>query len=101
MARRSRSPSVSEARFKRHIHADPDNPELTQKELAELKPFREALPDLAAAMDREIAKRGRPRLEHPKEAVTLRLDPATVAKFKATGSNWRALMGKALDKAKV
>ncbi|MGB3445356.1 MAG: BrnA antitoxin family protein [Xanthobacteraceae bacterium] len=33
--------------------------------------------------------RGRPKVENPKEAVTLRLSPGTVEKFKATGDNWR------------
>jgi uncharacterized protein (DUF4415 family) len=45
--------------------------------------------------------RGRPRLQAPKAAVTLRLDPATIARFQATGSDWRQRMAKVLDKAKV
>jgi uncharacterized protein (DUF4415 family) len=85
----------------RRVAKDAENPELTAKEISAMKPFREVLPDLAAAMDREIIKRGRPKLESPKEAVTLRLDPATVAKFKASGSDWRSRMGRVLDKAKV
>ncbi|MBY3597553.1 hypothetical protein [Rhizobium bangladeshense] len=36
-----------------------DSPELTDEELAKVRPFREALPDLAASIDRELAKRGK------------------------------------------
>jgi uncharacterized protein (DUF4415 family) len=45
--------------------------------------------------------RGRPRVPAPKEAVTLRLDPATLDKFRAAGKDWRAAMVRVLDKAKV
>ncbi|WP_245296610.1 hypothetical protein [Rhizobium bangladeshense] len=34
-----------------------DSPELTDEELAKARPFREALPDLAASIDRELARR--------------------------------------------
>jgi len=71
----------------------------TAEELAQARPFREVFPDLAKSIDREIAKRGRPRVDNPKEAVTLRLDPDVVAKFKAKGKNWRANMNEALRKA--
>jgi uncharacterized protein (DUF4415 family) len=85
----------------RRAAKDAENPALTAGEISAMRPFRELLPVLAAAMDHEIGKRGRPKLENPKEAVTLRLDPATVAKFKASGSDWRSRMGRVLDKAKV
>jgi uncharacterized protein (DUF4415 family) len=95
-------PPISDAEEKRiqeGIAQDPDNPELTGEEMARMRPFREVFPDLAASIDREIAKRGRPKVEKPKEAVTLRLDPEVIAKFKATGKNWRANMNEALRKA--
>jgi uncharacterized protein (DUF4415 family) len=75
-----------------------DSPELTAEELAGFRPFAEAFPDLAASIKR---KAGRPKLESPKAAVTLRLDPATVERFKATGPDWRAKMAAALDRAKL
>lgn len=58
----------------------------------------EVLPDLHESIKRS---RGRPRLPAAKQAVTLRLDPSTLDKFKATGDDWRARMAEALDKAKV
>lgn len=77
---------------------DVDSPELTDEQIAQGKSFAEALPELAASIKRS---RGRPRVESPKQAVTLRLDPDTLEKFKATGRDWRARMAEALEKAKV
>ncbi|MDW5318356.1 BrnA antitoxin family protein [Rhizobium sp. PL01] len=76
-----------------------DNPELTAEQLAEAKPFREVFPDLAAGMDKEIAKRGRPTLEQTKKPVTIRLDPDVVDAFKSAGKGWQSRMNDALRKA--
>ncbi|MCR5857751.1 BrnA antitoxin family protein [Mesorhizobium sp. J428] len=73
-----------------------DSPEPTEEELRQARPFREAMPDLYETLQRS---RGRPRIESPKEAVTLRLDSATIQKFKSKGADWRARMAEALDKA--
>jgi uncharacterized protein (DUF4415 family) len=87
-----------EARIQAGIAADPDNPELTDEQLANLRPFAEVFPELADAIKRE---RGRPRLVAPKQAVTLRISPETVARFKAAiGPNWRQRMSEVLDRAK-
>ena len=86
-----------EARIQAGIAADPDNPELTGEEMAELRPFGEVCPDLMATITRA---RGRPKIGAPKEAVTLRLSPETVARFKAVaGKNWRSKMSDTLEKA--
>jgi uncharacterized protein (DUF4415 family) len=61
-----------EARIQAGIAADPDNPEVTEEQMAELRPFAEACPDLMAVIKRS---RGRPKLDVPKEAVTLRVSP--------------------------
>lgn len=68
----------------------------TSKELAQVKPFKEVFPDLYESIQRS---RGRPRVENPKEAVTLRLDPEVIARFKAAGKDWRARMAKVLERA--
>lgn len=65
-------------------------------DLAKARPFKEALPELYESIQRS---RGRPRVEKPKEAVTLRLDPDTLAFFQKGGGNWRAAMSAILDKA--
>lgn len=76
-----------------------NSPEPTDKQLAKAKPFKDAFPDLHASIKRS---RGRPKVDNPKEAVTLRLSPDTVEKFKAAaGDEWRAKMAKALERAKV
>jgi len=89
---------AEEAEIQRKIASDPDAPEATNEQLAKARPFAEAFPDLAESIKRA---RGRPKVEAPKEAVTLRLDPETLARFKATGRNWRARMSEVLEKAKV
>jgi uncharacterized protein (DUF4415 family) len=83
-----------EARIQAGIAADPDNPEWTAEDFARAKPFGEVFPELAASIKRA---RGRPRVHEPKEAVTLRLSPATVARFKAMGGDWRARMAEKLE----
>lgn len=68
----------------------------TDEELRGMRPLKVALPELHAAIRRA---RGRPRIDNAKAAVTLRIDPDTLARFKATGKDWRARMAKALDSA--
>lgn len=48
-----------EAEIQRLIASDPESPELTDEQIAEARPFREILPDLAASIDRELARRAR------------------------------------------
>ena len=86
-----------EAEIQRMIASDPDNPELTDEQLKQGRPFKEFFPDLYESIQRS---RGRPKIEKPKEAVTLRVDPDTLARFKARGKDWRARMAKVLDAAK-
>ena len=76
-----------------------DSPELTDEQIAAGgKPFAEVFPELAESIKRS---RGRPKLSNAKQAVTLRLDPSTLAKFQAAGDDWRSRMAEVLDKAKV
>lgn len=90
---------VSEAEIQRQIAADPDDLETTPEMATKAMSFREALPELAAAMDREIARRGRPPLDKTKQPVTIRLNADTIEKFKATGKGWQSRMSDILDKA--
>jgi uncharacterized protein (DUF4415 family) len=70
---------------------------LTDEELASAKPFAEVFPELAASIKRS---RGRPKVEKPRAAVTLRLDPDTVAAFEASGPDWRRRMAEIIERAK-
>jgi uncharacterized protein (DUF4415 family) len=73
-----------------------DNPEATDEELAQFRPFAEVFPGLMESIRRS---RGRPPKADAKVAVTLRLDPETVERFKSKGPDWRARMGAALKRA--
>jgi len=74
---------------------------LTSEEIRNVKPFREVFPELAASIDRELKRRGRPVADNPKQPVTIRLNPETIAKFKATGKGWQSRMSDILDGAKL
>lgn len=75
-----------------------DNPEWTEEDFKNAKPFAEVFPDLAASIRRA---RGRPKVEAPKQQVSLRLDPEVIAKFKATGKGWQARINDVLKAAKL
>ena len=78
-----------EAEIQAQIAADPDSAELTDEQAKGRMTFAEALK----------RGRGRPKLHNAKQAVTLRLDPDVLARFKAKGDDWRARMAKALKDA--
>jgi uncharacterized protein (DUF4415 family) len=85
-----------EAEIQRMIAEDPDDYEATAEELAQSKPFCEAFPDLMNSIRRG---RGRTPKAGARLAVTLRLDPETIERFKSQGPDWRARMGEALKRA--
>jgi uncharacterized protein (DUF4415 family) len=66
---------------------DPDDvPELDEKFLNEA--------DLYAG--KKLVRRGRPPADVTKERVTIRITPATVERFRATGRGWQTRMDEAL-----
>lgn len=73
-----------------------DNPELTEEELRQARPFAEVFPDLAASIERKL---GRPRADNPKRAISIRLDADVIERFKATGEGWQSRINEALRKA--
>ena len=88
---------LSEADIQAMIASDPDAPEATDAQLSQAKPFAEAFPALAEKMRKNVG--GRPRSENPKVAVSLRLDPDVVSRFKADGPGWQTRMNAALRQA--
>ena len=54
------------------------------------------MPDVVEAMKRG---RGRPKVENPKERVSLRLDPKVIAAYKATGDGWQSRINEILARA--
>jgi uncharacterized protein (DUF4415 family) len=71
-----------------------DNPELTQEQLANAKPFAEAFPGLAAS----IAKRG-PQKAPTKVPTSIRLAPDVLAALRATGPGWQSRISEILREA--
>lgn len=47
----------------------------------------------------KVIKRGRPSLEHPKEAIKLRIDHDVLAAYRRTGSGWQTRINADLRKA--
>jgi uncharacterized protein (DUF4415 family) len=89
-----------EARIQAGIARDPNNPELTDEQLAAMRPAREVLPPALydALTRRKPGQRG-PGKKPAKVSVTLRLDPEVVAAFKAGGAGWQARINDVLRKA--
>lgn len=75
-----------------------DIPELTDEELAQARPFAEVYPDLAESIRRS---RGRPKVDSPRQQISLRLDPDVIEKFKATGKGWQSRINDVLKAAKL
>ena len=84
---------AEEATIQAGIAQDPDNPELTDEQLASLRPASEVLPP---ALFSALVKRGRPFSVNKRVQVTLRLDPKAVARFKATGRGWQRRINEAV-----
>jgi len=75
-----------------------DNPEWTKDMIAKARPATEVLPEIfgartAAAM---LKPRGRPKSPESKVAISLRLSPDTLARWKATGPGWQTRMANVL-----
>lgn len=63
-----------------------EHPDITDAQLATARPFAEAFPELAATFKRG---RGRPKVENPKEQISIRLSAEVLDAFRATGDGWR------------
>ena len=87
-----------EAEIQRMIASDPDNPEITDEQVIQMKPFGEVFPHLSDLIRRG---RGRPAVAKPRKQVSLRLDPDVIEKFKATGKGWQGRINEVLKQAKI
>jgi uncharacterized protein (DUF4415 family) len=74
--------------------ADDENPELTSEDIARMRPAREVLGN--AWVEAQKRGRGRPRMEAPKEKVTLRLDVEVLQFFREEGAGWQTRLNEAL-----
>jgi uncharacterized protein (DUF4415 family) len=76
---------------------DRDNPEWTAADLRRARPSREVVPRIVEAY---LKRKGRPPVgEASKVQVTLRLDPAVIAHFKARGPGWQTRINEVLAKS--
>lgn len=63
-----------------------DNPELMAEEMAQMRPFAEVFPELAAAI-----RKGRgPNKAPTKKLVSLRLSAQVIDAYKAKGPGWQS-----------
>lgn len=78
---------------------DQDAPEADAAWFAKAQPATAVLTELfgaEAAQDMAQPKRGRPRLEAPKQHVNLRIDAEVLNAFRATGRGWQTRLNEAL-----
>ena len=67
-----------------------DPPEITDDWVAEADLYH----------GKKLIRRGRPKLENPRQLLSLRLPPNVIASWKASGPGWQTRMAEALEKAK-
>jgi len=77
---------------------DEESPELTEEFFRNARPAEDVIPGIVEAAERLRVRLGRPKLENPKEHVTLRLDPVVVSAFKEDGPGWQGRINEALLK---
>ena len=77
---------------------DDENPEWTAADFAKARPAREVLPHIfGAKVAQEMLKpRGRPRAQHPKQRINIRLSHEVVEYFKLAGDGWQTRIDAAL-----
>jgi uncharacterized protein (DUF4415 family) len=81
------------------VHAgaltDPDNPPLTERELAQFRRVADVRPEL---IRRFRGQRGPQKSKPVKTRVSLRLDPGVIAFFRKKGAGWQSSINDALRK---
>lgn len=83
-------PLKNGARTSKRKVIDPDNPPLTAEQLKRLRPIGE---EEKAFWRRAL---GRPPVENPKQAVSIRLDQDVIEHFKKGGAGWQSRINAAL-----
>jgi uncharacterized protein (DUF4415 family) len=77
---------AEEAEIQAMIASDTDNPELTDEQIAQARPFAEVFPELAASI-----RKGRgPNKAPTKKLVSLRLSGQVIEKYKQGGPGWQS-----------
>jgi uncharacterized protein (DUF4415 family) len=78
-----------------------ENPEWTKATFERARPARDKLPELVGEVTatRLLKPRGRPKTGNARLAISLRLPPDTLARWKATGPGWQTRMAEVLSRA--
>ena len=78
-----------------------DNPAWTNETFKRARPAREVLPKLfgKATAEKMLRPRGRPKTGNARIAISLRLPPETLERWKATGPGWQTRMAEKLKRA--
>lgn len=77
---------------------DDENPEWTAEDFAKARRASEVLPQIFGekAAKEMLKPRGRPRAEHPKKRINIRLSHEVVEHFKSAGEGWQTRIDAAL-----
>jgi uncharacterized protein (DUF4415 family) len=78
---------------------DHDNPEWTKADFARAVRFPPGT-SLVQAATEMMGRRGRPKLDSPKEAIKLRLDADVLEAYRKTGDGWQTRINADLRKAR-
>ncbi|HET9047936.1 MAG TPA: BrnA antitoxin family protein [Chiayiivirga sp.] len=68
---------------------DPDIPEITDDWIAGADLYH----------GQKLVRRGRPKLDNPRQLLSLRLPPQVIERWKASGPGWQTRMAEALEKS--
>jgi uncharacterized protein (DUF4415 family) len=81
--------------------AGSENPVWTEETFKRARPAREVLPKLfdQSTAEKMLRPRGRPKTGKARVAISLRLPPETLARWKATGPGWQTRMAEKLKRA--
>jgi uncharacterized protein (DUF4415 family) len=81
--------------------ADRENPIWTKETFAHARKARDVLPEIfgATTSARILEPSGRPKSGNARTAISLRLPPDTLGRWKATGPGWQTRMAETLRKA--
>jgi uncharacterized protein (DUF4415 family) len=87
-----------DAEIRRAAAADPDAPDMSDDDLARMRPASEMLPMIFGAENgaKLMRRRGRPAKAITKEAVNVRYDRDVLEAFRAGGEGWQTRMNTAL-----
>jgi uncharacterized protein (DUF4415 family) len=75
--------------------ADDEAPEITAEMFAKMRPMKDVTPGMAEAIK---ALRGRPRIENPKQVVSIRMSAAAVKRWNRLDRKDRAKLVASLEK---